>query len=131
MKSCTAIFLSVFILLGSLLPKGDALQLVKVGELLKHYQMHKALEKEDLSFLAFLSMHYSATSKHTKTAKHSHSHLPSLDSQAVHAFVLPAFHQIALVFKPIVKDFTDAHFVWKNLYRFSMTSTLLNPPRLG
>jgi hypothetical protein len=85
--------------------------------------------ESNMSFLSFLAMHYSAASNHTKTAKHSHSHLPSLDSQAVHAFLPSFFQQISLKFKPIIKGFVGPNFVWQNLYDFLLASSLLNPPR--
>lgn len=129
MKQIIAIFLSVTILLGSLFPKVDTLQLAKIGELVKHYQWHCKTEKSNMSFLSFLAMHYSAASNHTKTAKHSHSHLPSLDSQAVHAFLPSFFQQISLKFKPIIRGFVGPNFAWQNLYDFLLASSLLNPPR--
>ncbi|WP_144080138.1 hypothetical protein [Flectobacillus major] len=128
MKPFTSIVLSITILLGSLFPRVDTLQLAKMGELVKHYQWHCKTDKCNMSFISFLAMHYSAASKHTKTAKHSHSHLPSLDSQATHAF-LPSFQYITIIFRPIIKAFPEPNFVWQNFYNFLLAKSFLNPPR--
>jgi hypothetical protein len=129
MKQFTAILLSILILTGSLFPKIDALQLAKVGELVKHYQEHKNAWHENITFLDFLAMHYSATSKHTKTAKHSHSNLPNLDSHSTVTMCAPTFKGITLFFEAIFKVFSEPNFVWQNFYHFSIARTLLNPPR--
>jgi hypothetical protein len=129
MKQIIAVLLSILLLGGSLLPKVDAFQLAKVGELVKHYKEHRRTEKTNLSFMAFLQMHYSATSKHTKTAKHSHAQLPSFDSQVGNVF-LPSFQSISLVFKPIVMPFVASTFNWQNFYHFALVASFLNPPRI-
>ncbi|MEA5256958.1 hypothetical protein VB264_04120 [Arcicella aquatica] len=130
MKQFTAILLSFVIFVGSLFPKADALQLAKVGELVKHYNQHKNSWNENISFLEFLAMHYSATSKHFKTAKHSHSNLPNLNSHNTTTLCEPTFDKkIVLPFVAIFKVFSEPNFVWKNFYRFSIVQTLFNPPR--
>ncbi len=131
MKQFTAILLSFTIFVGSLFPKADALQLAKVGELVKHYYQHTNSWNENISFLDFLAMHYSTASKHLKTAKHSHSHLPNLDSHSAVTLFEPTFNKkIVLNFVPVFKVFSEPNFVWKNLYRFSIVQTLFNPPRV-
>lgn len=130
MKQFTAILLSFVILVGSLFPKADALQLAKVGELVKHYNQHTKGWNEKMSFLEFLTMHYSATSNHFKTAKHSHSNLPNLDSHSTATLFEPTFNKkIVLHFDAIFKVFSEPNFVWENFYHFSIVQTLFNPPR--
>ena len=124
-----AILLSMQILLGSLFPNVDAIQLAKIGELIKHYQEHVSNENQDLSFVDFLIMHYSSDSNHTKTAKHSHSNLPHLDSHhAVVSFCEPVFKSI-LPSSTIYQSFSEPNFSWQNFYHFSLSQTLLNPPK--
>jgi hypothetical protein len=130
MKRMIAILLSLQILLGSLFPNVDAMQLAKIGELVKHYQEHVATENQDLSFVDFLIMHYSSTSEHTKTAKHSHSNLPHLDSHhSLISYCEPVFKSIIPSSVAVVATFPEPNFVWQNLYHFSLSRTLLNPPK--
>ena len=125
-----AILLSMQILLGSLFPNVDTTQLAKIGELVKHYKEHVATESQDLSFVDFLIMHYSSDSKHTKTAKHSHSNLPHLDSHhVVIAYCEPVFKNIIPSSSTIFQSFPEPNFTWQNLYHFSLSETLLNPPK--
>ncbi len=130
MKQIVAILLSLQILLGSLFPNVDAMQLAKIGELVKHYQEHVTTENQDLSFVDFLIMHYSTTSEHTKTAKHSHSNLPHFDSHnVIITFCEPVFRGIFPPTLAISATFPEPNFVWQNLYHFSLSRTLLNPPK--
>ncbi len=130
MKSVIAILLSLQILLGSLFPNVDAMQLVKIGELIKHYQEHVATENQNLSFVDFLIMHYSSTSNHTKTAKHSHANLPHLNSHhAVMAYCEPVFKSIIPSSSIAFQSFPEPNFAWQNFYHFSLSQTLLNPPK--
>jgi hypothetical protein len=130
MKRIVAILLSLQILLGSLFPNVDTMQLAKIGELVKHYQEHVATENQDLSFIDFLIMHYSTTSNHTKTAKHSHSNLPHFDSHnVVITFCEPVFKSILPTTLAVSATFPEPNFVWQNLYHFSLSRTLLNPPK--
>lgn len=130
MKQITAILLSLQILLGSLFPKVDAVQWAKVGELVKHYQEHVVAENQGLSFMDFLVMHYSSSSKHTKTAKHSHSNLPHLDSHnSVITYCEPVFRSTIVSPITVLQSYPEPNFVWQNLYHFSLSRTLLNPPR--
>lgn len=130
MKKIIAITLSIQILLGSLFPKTDALELAKMGTLIQHYQEHKSVENQDLSFIDFLIMHYSTTSKHTKTAKHSHHNLPNFDSHhTVLTYCEPNFKSIIPSFEAAFKPFNEPNFAWQNFYHFSISRTLLNPPK--
>ena len=126
-----AILLSTQILLGSFFPNVDAMQLAKIGELVKHYQEHVATENQELSFVDFLVMHYSSDSIHTKTAKHSHSNLPHLDSHhVVIAYCEPIFKSIIpSSSSTIFQSFPEPNFSWQNFYHFSLSQTLLNPPK--
>ena len=131
MKQMIAILLSTQILLGSFFPNVDAMQLAKIGELVKHYQEHVATENQELSFVDFLVMHYSSTSNHNKTAKHSHSNLPHLDSHhVVIAYCEPIFKSIIpSSSSTIFQSFPEPNFSWQNFYHFSLSQTLLNPPK--
>jgi hypothetical protein len=130
MKKIIAITLSFQILLGSLFPRIDAVELAKIGELIEHYQEHKAAENQDLSFVDFLIMHYSTASNHTKTAKHSHQNLPNFNSHhAVITYCEPNLKTIIPSFEANFKPFSEPNFSWQNFYHFSISRTLLNPPK--
>jgi hypothetical protein len=130
-KKIVSILLSFQVLLGSLFPNVETIQLAKIGELVSHYQEHQQAEEEDLSFVDFLIMHYSTTSKHLKNAKHSHSNLPNLDS---HNSVISYCQSVFCIdFSPssdIPQSFYEPNFHWLNLYHFSLSRILLNPPKL-
>ncbi len=130
MKKIIAIALSFQILLGSLFPRINAMELAKVGELIEHYQEHKSAENQDLSFVDFLIMHYSTASNHTKTAKHSHHNLPTFNSHhAIITYCESAFKANIPSFEANFKPFIEPNFSWQNFYHFSISRTLLNPPK--
>ncbi len=132
MKRIIAITLSIQILLGSLFPRIDATELAKIGELIQHYQEHKATENHNLSFIDFLIMHYSTTSNHTKTAKHSHQNLPNFNAHnSVLAYCEPAFKANIPSSEAHFKPFFEPNFAWQNFYHFSISRTLLNPPKFS
>jgi hypothetical protein len=131
-KKIIAITLSFQILLGSLFPRIDATELAKIGELIEHYQEHKSSENQDLSFVDFLIMHYSPSSNHTKTAKHSHQNLPNFNSHnAVISYCEPTFKANIPTFEANFKPYSEPNFTWQNLYHFSISRTLLNPPKFS
>ena len=130
MKKIIAITLSFQILLGSLFPKFDAMELAKVGELIEHYQEHKATENQDFTFVDFLIMHYSASSNHAKTAKHSHQNLPDFSSHhLVITYCESVFKANIPSFEANFKPFSEPNFSWQNFYHFLISRTLLNPPK--
>lgn len=132
MKKIIAILLSIQILLGSLFPRIDAMELAKIGTLIQHYQEHKSVENQDLSFIDFLIMHYSTTSNHTKTAKHSHHNLPNFNSHhTVLTYCQPNLKPTIPSFEATCKPFSEPNFAWQNFYHFSISRTLLNPPKFS
>ena len=131
MKKIIAITLSIQILLGSLFPRIDALEWVKIGELIQHYQEHKAIENQNLSFMDFLIMHYSTASNHTKTAKHSHHNLPNFNSHHSVTYCEPTFKANIPSFEANYKPFSEPNFSWQNFYHFSISRILLNPPKFS
>lgn len=124
--------LSIQILLGSLFPRIDAMELAKIGTLIQHYQEHKSVENQDLSFIDFLIMHYSTTSNHTKTAKHSHHNLPNFNSHhTVLTYCETNLKPIIPSFEANFMPFSEPNFTWQNFYHFSISRTLLNPPKFS
>ncbi|WP_428657963.1 hypothetical protein [Runella sp.] len=125
MKIVAAYCLVFVMLIQSLLPRAAA-ELVHSPEVWAHYREHQREEKQSLSFWAFLQMHYSADSKHTKQKKH---HLPSYDlSSTIGFFVVPA--AASVLFNPKVYCLiVKPSFHWDNSYFFTIVYSLIFPPR--
>ncbi|WP_020603876.1 hypothetical protein [Spirosoma spitsbergense] len=128
MKPFVTVLFAGWILLGGLLPGFSIDQSVHLGDLVQHYQAHRR-DNVDLTFVAFLDMHYGANSDHQKHPKHSHNKLPV------------SSHPIFVYTSGTVKlaDFFPVHywtssaptsFAWVNFYSFLVVSFLMNPPRV-
>ena len=110
-------------------------ELARLPELLRHFEKHKRESNGQITFSAFLQMHYGTGSKHPDEApdaeKQQHNSLPSLNGHSLHSYVLPTFSMIAME-RPVVTEFQELpDFYWNNLYSFQMQSSLLNPPNFG
>lgn len=112
-------------------------ELTRLPELLKHYEKHKNESNGEMTFMAFMQLHYGTGSRHFEEApdeeKEQHAHLPSmtLSGYSLHSFVLPNF--LPMPFEvPLVTEFQlKPNFYWNNLYSFQHQSSLLNPPNFG
>lgn len=126
MRRFIAVILFITISLGSLVPKVNWSQSIKLSELVTHYYQHKREAPKDFNLWDFLVMHYSANSEHAKT---KHPSLPSFDINGVsYLYVIPTFISFAndTTFSFIEKE---DHFSWLNNYFFSAEKNLLNPPQ--
>ena len=126
MRRFIAVILFITIFLGSLVPKVNWSQSIKLPELITHYYQHKREAPKDFNIWNFLVMHYSANSQHAKT---KHPSLPSFDINGVsYLYVIPSFISFS---STITSSFVEKedHFSWLNHYFFSADTTLLNPPR--
>jgi hypothetical protein len=116
----------VVIFFGSLMPKVNLGQSLKLSELVSHYYEHKRAAPDDFDLWDFLVMHYSADSAHAKT---KHPTLPTFDINGMgYLYLLPD----AVIFTQItdISIITkEDHFSWLNNYFFSVAKTFLNPPR--
>ncbi|PLK43212.1 hypothetical protein [Emticicia sp. TH156] len=126
MRRFIAVILFITISLGSLVPKVNWSQSIKLSELVTHYYQHKRDAPKDFNLWVFLVMHYSANSEHAKT---KHPSLPSFDINGVsYMYLLPSllsFSGTAVLSFMSKED----HFNWLNHYFFSVELNLLNPPR--
>jgi hypothetical protein len=100
MKQVVAVFMSAYLLLGSVIPGNSFFELSSLLPLVKHYQYHKTTEPGNISFLSFLKLHYS-NSKHQKSDPANHSNLPLQH----HGNSVP-FDEIVNLFSPGI-IFTD------------------------
>lgn len=110
-------------------------ELTRLPELLSHFKEHKQMSNGQITFLAFLQMHYGTGSKHAQnppeSEKQQHASLPSLAGHSLHSYVLPGF-SMEHFDQPLVIEFKEVrHFHWTNLYSFQHQSSLLNPPNFG
>jgi hypothetical protein len=72
-----AVILAAYMLLGSFFPASDFGQLVRIPELLKHYQYHISLDSEaELSLSSFIWDHFLDTNDHHDDGNASHQKLP-------------------------------------------------------
>ena len=72
MKPALALFLSVLMLVGSLLPQHDLMELGRLPQLLEHYRLHQQTTS-DFSVGEFLALHY-GTGRQSHEAQHPHEH---------------------------------------------------------
>ena len=59
----------------SFLPNSGVMELVKAGNLIKHFVHHQTEHKENINFVEFLVLHYLDT-EHLKKDAHEHTDLP-------------------------------------------------------
>ncbi len=126
MRRFIAVILFTTIFLGSLVPKVNWGQSIKLSELVTHYYQHKRDAPKDFNLWDFLVMHYSANSVHAKT---KHPSLPSFDINGVsYLYVIPSFISFS---NTSTVSFVEKvnHFSWLNNYFFSVEKIFLNPPR--
>jgi hypothetical protein len=75
MKKLIALFLSAYLLAGSLIPGNSFFELSSLPVLIKHYQYHHTVETPGISFLAFVKLHY-ANPDHQMSDPKNHCNLP-------------------------------------------------------
>lgn len=126
MKFVFAGILAIFMLMQSLIPR-VATDLLHSPEVWKHFIEHQKEQKPPLDFFDFLSMHFSADSKHTKQKKH---HLPSFDFNSIVGFCVLPTATIAYLNTVEIIFSTKAQFQWANLYNYQATEALICPPRV-
>lgn len=91
-------FLSVMVLVSLILGNTEFHQLLKLPFLIAHFTDHKS-ENSALSFLSFLSEHYTADRQHHG---HEHKKLPFKSHECSHLtqVMIVESHQASVVFKP-------------------------------
>lgn len=127
MKGFLVYFLSLNLLIGSLLPGDGWHELAKLPDLVQHYQFHLQKPDGQISFLTFLQMHYGAGSKHKGTE--DHSKLPCLNLHASVLLCLPTLLTLEVADVKTAVFSRLKNFFWNNLYSFQFKSVLLNPPK--
>ncbi|MCX6292265.1 MAG: hypothetical protein NT126_10945 [Bacteroidetes bacterium] len=77
MKKAVAVFLSLYMLTGSLIPGNNFFELSSIPTLVKHFQYHRAYEDKGISFSSYLKKHYG-------NSGHRDSTLPSHKNSTLH-----------------------------------------------
>ena len=138
MKSVASFLLGLVMLFSGLVPQNDLSELTKLPELAQHYRYHRALAGGNLSPLAFLALHYGP-----QGATHHRNPVSSRDAQDHHklpleqhhhncvlvSFVLPVAVPLAWLPRTVTWPAATYRPAPGSLYAFSVSRTLLQPPR--
>lgn len=128
MKQLMTIGLAVVLFVGSLVPPMSTREVIRLPELLTHYQQHQREEGPSLSFWSFLLDHYLLDSHHHKCPNHSHSRLPAFDGgMSGYDFArIPQF----ILHGPLSYELSSTAVFRLPSFKVSQTlSSLLQPPR--
>jgi len=88
MKSLGVILLAFWLTLGSFMPQNDMEELAKIPNLYAHFQEHKEQQGNHLTFLDFITEHYSTKNCEDK----GHKQLPFFEHQIPGLiFLIPHF----------------------------------------
>ncbi|WP_426062098.1 hypothetical protein [Hymenobacter sp. B1770] len=131
MKQAAALFLSLIMFVGGLMPQNDVEELSKLPQLFQHYQYHSSAAGGSLSLGQFLSLHYGAgqaayncapAPEHEKLPFHGQHRSPNLE------YVVPTIQQVVHLRKP--QWLAPAYRPVAALpYSYAFAAGLLQPPR--
>jgi hypothetical protein len=120
-------FIAISLLAIYLVSTTELHQLLKLPILIEHFKEHKA-QDNDLSFLDFLSLHYSQEFDHDKTDNKlpfkSHSNCVSM---SIVAFIAPPF--VINLAKPTFIEPKALSVFHKVIFKSTVISTIWQPPR--
>ncbi|TGE27680.1 hypothetical protein [Hymenobacter metallicola] len=131
-----ALFLSVLMLVSSLVPQNDVEELSKLPQLVQHFRAHAAATQGQLSVSQFLGLHYGAAStrhdQYVRAVRHSQEH-DNLPLRGQHNFpnldyIVPASRITVLACRPL-RPAAVYRASPRPLYAFALANSLLQPPR--
>jgi len=126
----TALLLSFYMMLGSLIPRTDFSQLVYLGELKAHYLEHQeeaALEGVELSFVDFLCIHFIHTNEHSESDhEEDHHQLPLKTINSSTSFIID--HLTLPNFNSPSRLSTQEIAYTSPFYLIGFLSTAIQPP---
>ncbi|MCA0428828.1 MAG: hypothetical protein LCH37_15435 [Bacteroidetes bacterium] len=101
-------------------------QLQRIPNLISHYKHHTLEEKEQLSFLSFLKIHYIDDTSHKE--EENHEELPLFSSCFSHYHVLVVQEQMDWAFSTRVEpiEHTDTY---RFHYSYSASVSIFQPPK--
>ncbi|TGE21298.1 hypothetical protein E5K00_13480 [Hymenobacter aquaticus] len=132
-----ALFLSVLMLVSSLVPQNDVEELGKLPQLVQHFRSHAAQARGQLSVSQFLGLHYGAAStrhdQYVRAVRHSQEH-DNLPLRGQHNFpnldyIVPA-GRVAVLACRRVRSSAAYRAPARSLYAFALANSLLQPPRV-
>ena len=137
MRSTFAFFLGLLMLLSSFVPENDLGELVKMPQLVAHYQFHHSAAGGGLTFGQFMVEHYGAGTKHytgcSLTSRHQQDHhklpLHSHHSCTTVGFVVAAGTRVAFVASPVLATAVAYRAATAARYTFCFSAALGQPPR--
>jgi hypothetical protein len=113
-------------LMASVLPKGNTMELVKVPSMVKHLQSHVTVDGLASNFLESLILHYSLGSDHYEP-----SHEDELPFVGVYFSGSPyVFNKFEVVLSTLPRTIDIHQKAVNNLYSLLQSSFLLQPPRV-
>ena len=123
-----ALFLSIYLFMGSLFPLMDFSQLAKMVNLWQHYKLHQAEIAEggeSLSFASFWIKHYVDDDPHSHPDDNGHQSLPLTQISCGACFLLSQHYFPKFNFSHI---FSDQHVEDDILPSFDLSQSLFRPP---
>ena len=132
MRFSVSFFLAAFISVQSLLPGLSVMELGKLPALIHHYKSHRSLNSE-LSFLAFIELHYSDPSHHEQDQKEHHQlpfhdHHSKINATCLICFLSERGFTLAVRYFPIGKTNQT---VYHSIVEEDIATGVWQPPRKG
>jgi len=126
-RKLLALGFAFLFLLGSLLPRSNFRELEKIPSMINHFEHHKKVFDKNLTFAAFLLLHFSPGTDHNEP-----SHQTELPLQngivASFAFTLPQHFSLAAS----LSEMAIQHFKpFSASYQFQYTSAWFQPPQVA
>jgi hypothetical protein len=132
MLRLSTILLSLHLLLVSLLPNNNIVELRKMGNLWLHFEHHLQVHQENISFLDFLLLH-TFDEQHLQKDHAEHEDLPFHQHEnhylAKIFFDVPRLFTVKFALKPVIvpTQYVDNyHFILPNT-----TSEIWQPPKVS
>jgi len=125
MNQLGIILLAIWITLGSFMPLNDIEELAKIPNLYAHFQEHKVHHNNQLSFMDFMSEHYSTKNCEDK----DHKKLPFFEHQISGlVFLIPTFSiELIHTFEFILKVYSPE----SQSDIITISQSVWQPPRLA
>ena len=123
------IYLLVFqFSLGACIPKTDFSQLLKLGSLVDHYQLHveeARLLGQTFDVFDFIYLHYINPDEHVNSEGHDHENLPFKSLSISTGFITESVHELDLTPEPGI---IDLNFRYENLEDALPNCNIFHPP---
>jgi len=95
----SAFILLFYFIIGACIPQGDFSQLLKLNNLMKHYELHQEEARaigKTVSFSSFLYIHFIDSDEHQHDGEEDHESLPFQNISSSTTFYLTSFQATAI-----------------------------------